>query len=99
VANDLDWRGDEHWDEHDGGAMLNDCEHGPNRRHCLPCLRQWVNDLLATQTWHIRANTDARLECERLRRVLADHGIEEPPLRVRPMYPRREVKPPKEEPK
>jgi len=68
--------------------------HGLPRRECAPCLSRWVDDLLDTQHWHNLATKDLRQEVERLLRLLKEHGIEEPPPRVRPPSDRRPPKPP-----
>lgn len=79
----------------EGEALVRNCDlHGVPRRECVICLGQWVDDLLETQTWHHRAHRDLLYEVSRLRRLLSEHGIEEPPLRFRGMTKRRPDGPP-----
>ncbi len=70
------------------------CGHGINRRECVPCLSQWVDDLLDTQTWQHRAQRDLVYENARLRRGLAELGVEEPQVRVSPWAERVKGSPP-----
>lgn len=63
----------------DGDASLgNLCEHGRRRRSCVRCLREWVDDLLDAQKWNRRAYRDLWVENRRLRRRLAEKGVEAP---------------------
>lgn len=65
-------------DDTEAEEFVDECAHGRPRRHCASCLARWVDDLLDTQTWRNREMRSIVAENRRLRRLLAEQGIENP---------------------
>lgn len=55
-----------------------ECEHGMRRRECASCLAEWVDGMLDDLKWRRREARMLRGEIRRLRRRLAENGVENP---------------------